>query len=119
MHAIAVNEVGGPEVFTPTEVDRPAPAATQVLVELAVSGVNYMDVYQRNGATPVKPPYLAGVEGVGVIVEVGSTSPIFRKDGESVGFPVARARSPTSWSSRQPRQCRSLTRSTTSRLLRC
>lgn len=85
MHAIAVNEVGGPEVFTPTEVDRPAPAATQILVELAVSGVNYMDVYQRNGATPVKPPYLAGVEGVGVIVEVGSDVTDLSK-GQRVGW---------------------------------
>jgi NADPH:quinone reductase-like Zn-dependent oxidoreductase len=29
-------------------------------------------VYQGSGATSVKPPYLAGVEGVGVIIEVGS-----------------------------------------------
>jgi NADPH:quinone reductase len=72
MHAIGVNSFGGPEVFTLTEVDRPIPAATQVLVEVTVAGVNYMDVYQRTGITPVALPYLAGVEGVGLIVEVGS-----------------------------------------------
>jgi NADPH2:quinone reductase len=32
-----------------------------------------MDVYQRSGITTVEPPYRAGVEGVGVIVEVGSS----------------------------------------------
>jgi NADPH:quinone reductase len=72
MHAIGVNSFGGPEVFTLTEVDRPIPAATQVLVEVTVAGVNYKDVYQRTGITPIAPPYLAGVEGVGLIVEVGS-----------------------------------------------
>jgi NADPH:quinone reductase len=72
MHAIGVNSFGGPEVFTLTEVDRPIPAATQVLVQVTVAGVNFIDVYQRTGVTAVAPPYLAGVEGVGLIVEVGS-----------------------------------------------
>ena len=72
MLAICVNSFGGPEVFTLTEVDRPIPAASQVLAQVTVAGVNYMDVYQRIGVTAVAPPYLAGVEGVGLIVEVGS-----------------------------------------------
>jgi NADPH2:quinone reductase len=70
MQAIIVNGFGGPEVFTSTEVERPTPGAGQVLVELTVSGVNFMDAYQRNGTTPVQVPLLAGVEGVGVVVEV-------------------------------------------------
>ncbi len=72
MQAIVVNRFGGPEVLTPTEVDRPSPASTQALVEVAIAGVNYLDVYQRTGVTPVQPPYPAGVEGVGVVAEVGS-----------------------------------------------
>jgi NADPH:quinone reductase len=72
MHAVCVNSFGGPEVFTLTEVDRPTPAATQVLVQVTVAGINYLDVYQRTGATTVAPPYVAGVEGVGLIVERGS-----------------------------------------------
>jgi NADPH2:quinone reductase len=72
MQAIIVNGFGGPEVFTPTEVEVPTPGSGQVLVELTVSGVNFMDAYQRNGATPVRAPFLAGVEGVGVVVEVGA-----------------------------------------------
>jgi NADPH2:quinone reductase len=70
MQAIIVNGFGGPEVFTSTEVERPTPGAGQVLVELTVSGVNFMDAYQRNGTTPVQVPFFAGVEGVGVVVEV-------------------------------------------------
>jgi NADPH2:quinone reductase len=72
MHAIAVHRYGGPDVLTSSDVDRPTPGPRQVLVEVAVSGVNFLDVYQRTGATPIRAPFLAGVEGVGTIVEVGS-----------------------------------------------
>jgi NADPH:quinone reductase len=72
MQAITVTEFGGPEVLTPTEQPRPPSGPGQVLVDVSVAGINYMDVYQRTGATPVKPPYVAGVEGVGVVAEVGA-----------------------------------------------
>jgi NADPH:quinone reductase len=88
MHAICVNSFGGPEVFTVVEADRPTPAATQVLVEVSVAGVNYLDVYQRTGVRglfPVVPPYLAGVEGVGIVVEVGSEVTDLR-EGQRVGW---------------------------------
>ena len=45
MRAVCVNRFGGPEVFTLTEVDSPTPAATQVLVQVTVAGLNYLDVY--------------------------------------------------------------------------
>jgi NADPH2:quinone reductase len=85
MRAICVNSLGGPEVFTLTEVDSPTPAATQVLVQVTVAGVNYLDVYQRTGVTPVATPYLAGVEGVGPIVEVG-TEVTDLVEGQRVGW---------------------------------
>lgn len=72
MHAIVVEGFGGPEVLASAEVDRPTPAAGQVLVGLTVSGVNFLDVYQRSGGTPLRAPFLAGVEGVGRVVEVGA-----------------------------------------------
>src|SRR3954452_20209398 len=71
MRAIVIEQLGGPEVLTEVEVDRPSPAPGQVLVEVAVSGVNFLDIYQRTGATPLPPPFGAGVEGVGVVAEVG------------------------------------------------
>jgi NADPH2:quinone reductase len=43
------------------------------LVDVAISGVNFLDVYQRAGATPLRPPFAAGVEGVGIIAEVGKS----------------------------------------------
>ena len=72
MHAVTVSAFGGPEVFEVTERERPSAGPGQVLVDVSVAGVNYMDVYQRNGGTPVKPPYVAGVEGVGIVAEVGA-----------------------------------------------
>jgi NADPH:quinone reductase len=88
VQAICVNSFGGPEVFTLTTVDRPVPGATQVLVQVTVAGVNYLDVYQRTGVVglfPVVPPYLAGVEGVGVVVEVGSAVTDL-SEGQRVGW---------------------------------
>jgi NADPH:quinone reductase len=85
MQAVCVNSFGGPEVFTLTEVDRPTPAATQVLVQVTVAGINYLDVYQRTGITAVAPPYVAGVEGAGVIVELGSEVTDFF-EGQRVGW---------------------------------
>jgi NADPH:quinone reductase len=73
MRAVVVNELGGPEVLTQAEIPRPSPAPDQVLVDVAVSGVNFLDVYQRAGATPLRPPFAAGVEGVGIIAEVGKS----------------------------------------------
>ena len=73
MRAVVVNELGGPEVLTQAEIPRPSPAPDQVLVDVAISGVNFLDVYQRAGATPLRPPFAAGVEGVGIIAGVGKS----------------------------------------------
>jgi len=72
MHAITVQAFGGQDVLTSSDVDRPTPGHRQVLVDVAASGINFFDVYQRTGATPIQAPFLAGVEGVGTIIEVGS-----------------------------------------------
>ena len=71
MRAVVVNEFGGPEVLVQADVDRPTPGPGEVLVDVSVSGVNFLDVYQRTGASPLRPPFFAGVEGVGVVAEIG------------------------------------------------
>lgn len=71
MRAVVVQEPGGPEAFVVSDVAEPVTGPGQVLVRVAVSGVNYLDVYQRSGSTPLTPPYTAGVEGAGVVVAVG------------------------------------------------
>lgn len=42
MHAILIHQHGGPEVLTWTELPDPTPGPGEVLVRLAVAGVNYV-----------------------------------------------------------------------------
>lgn len=72
MRAVMVSRFGGPEVLEIVDVDAPTPGPGQLLVETSVSGVNFFDVYQRTGKTPLRPGFAAGVEGVGVVRAVGA-----------------------------------------------
>jgi NADPH2:quinone reductase len=72
VRAVLVPSSGAADVLHITDVDRPSPGAGQVLVRVSVAGVNYMDVYQRSGVVSLPTPFVAGVEGVGVVVEAGS-----------------------------------------------
>ena len=67
-----VEEFGGPEVLRELEVERPEPGPGQVQVEVSVAGVNFLDVYQRIGATTLGLPFRAGVEGVGTVAALGN-----------------------------------------------
>jgi NADPH2:quinone reductase len=72
MFAVTLPSYGGPEVLTNTEIAKPAPSATQLLVEIRLAGVNYLDVYQRSGGRNPQVPFTPGVEGAGVVSGVGS-----------------------------------------------
>lgn len=85
MRAVVVPEYGGPEVYREQIVERRALGPGQALVRLTVSGLNYLDVAQRRGATPLEAPFAAGVEGVGVITELGSDISGFSV-GQRVGW---------------------------------
>ncbi|MFR9728716.1 quinone oxidoreductase family protein [Saccharopolyspora sp. MS10] len=71
MRAIRISAHGGPEALEPAELDRPAPQAGQLLVEVAAAGVNFIDTYQRSGLYEVPLPFVPGVEGAGTVREVG------------------------------------------------
>lgn len=71
MRAVVVAGTGGPEVLEVKELDTPEPGPGQVRVDVAASGVNFIDVYQRSGAYPVTTPFVAGSEGAGVVSAVG------------------------------------------------
>lgn len=72
MGAIRINENGGPEVLEWTSIDIPKPGPDQILVRLAAAGVNFIDVYHRDGLYPIDLPFTPGVEGAGTIEEVGA-----------------------------------------------
>ncbi|GGV99396.1 quinone oxidoreductase [Streptomyces narbonensis] len=71
MRAIQVSEVGGPEVLRLVDVDRPVPGPGQAVVEVAASGVNFLDVYHRQGRYTLPLPFTPGTEGAGTVLEVG------------------------------------------------
>lgn len=72
MHAIEVAETGGPEVLTWVERPDPAPGPDHVIVDLAASGLNYIDTYHRSGLYDVELPFIPGCEGAGIVSAVGA-----------------------------------------------
>jgi len=72
MHAVVFERNGGPEVLDFKETPEPSPRDGQVLVDIAAIGVNFRDVYEREGADyGSKPPAILGVEGAGMLAESG------------------------------------------------
>ncbi|MEV0268992.1 quinone oxidoreductase [Hamadaea sp. NPDC050747] len=71
MHAIVVDAPGGPEALTYTERPDPRPGPGQALVRVATAGVNFIDVYHREGRYPLPLPLVPGSEGAGIVAEVG------------------------------------------------
>jgi NADPH2:quinone reductase len=72
MKAIQVAQVGGPEVLTLVDVPVPNPKANEALVQIEAAGVNFVDVYFREGRYPAPLPFINGQEGAGPVVAVGS-----------------------------------------------
>jgi NADPH2:quinone reductase len=72
MKAIQVARVGGPEVLTPVELPIPTPKPNEAVVQIKASGVNFIDVYFREGRYPTPLPFINGQEGAGVVMEIGS-----------------------------------------------
>jgi NADPH2:quinone reductase len=88
MKAIRVDSHGAPEVLKLAEVDPPSPGPGQLLVDVAASGVNFVDCYNREGRYPSQPPYVPGVEGAGTVAAVGPDVSEF-KVGDHVGWVAA------------------------------
>ena len=70
-HAIRFHQTGGPEVLTWEEVDVGAPGPGEARVRQHAVGLNFIDVYHRNGLYPVALPSGIGMEGAGVVEAVG------------------------------------------------
>jgi NADPH2:quinone reductase len=72
MKAIQVKQPGGPDVLEVTEVPVPQPKENEVMVKIAAAGVNFIDVYQREGRYKLPLPFIAGQEGAGTVTAVGT-----------------------------------------------
>src|SRR5262249_36991915 len=73
MRAVVVNECGGPDVLTVADREAVRPGPGQLLVDVAAAGVNYMDIYQREGPPPHRTdlPFLPRAQGGGTVAAVG------------------------------------------------
>lgn len=91
MKAIRMHDFGGPEVLELEEIEKPVPAADEVLVKVYASGVNPVDWKIRKGLRkdkfPVKLPLTPGWDVSGVVAEVGSNVDYFKRGDKVYGRP--------------------------------
>jgi NADPH2:quinone reductase len=71
MKAIILHEHGGPEVLKLEDRPTPQPGPGQALVEIAAIGVNFIEIYRREGRYKLPLPCGIGVEGAGTVIAVG------------------------------------------------
>lgn len=72
MKAIVVERTGGPEQLQLAEPSAPRPGPGELLVDVTAAGVNFFDIYQREGRYPRPLPYVPGTEGAGRVSAVGN-----------------------------------------------
>jgi len=72
MRVILAERLGGPEVLSVAEREAPRPGPGQVVVEVAAAGVNFADIYQREGVGGYRQelPFVPGMEGAGTVAAV-------------------------------------------------
>jgi NADPH:quinone reductase len=71
MQAVQISRHGGPEVLEVVDTSSPRAGPGQLLVDVAAVGVNYRDVYEREGSYGGDLPAIIGVEGTGTVVGSG------------------------------------------------
>jgi NADPH2:quinone reductase len=72
MKAIQINHTGGPEVMQIADLPIPQPKPNEALVKIAASGVNFIDVYNREGRYKQALPFILGQEAAGTVTAVGA-----------------------------------------------
>ena len=85
MKAIQVKQVGGPEAMELVDLPLPQPKASEAVVKLAASGVNFIDVYFRAGRYKAPLPFVIGQEGAGTVTAVGADVKSI-KEGDRVAW---------------------------------
>lgn len=88
MHAVRIHEQGGVDVLRYEETEQPTPGSGEVVVKVAASGVNFIDIYQRSGVYTIPLPYTLGMEAAGTIASVGE-GVTGLSEGDAVAFAMA------------------------------
>jgi NADPH:quinone reductase-like Zn-dependent oxidoreductase len=93
MSAIVVNDTGGPEVLKLSEVERPVPIPSEVLIRVRAVGLNPIEAFIRSGAFPagqgaaIKPPFIPGWDISGIVDAVVPGVTRFQVGDEVFGMP--------------------------------
>lgn len=70
-NAICIEQNGGPEVLEYKSVTVGKPGQGEVRIRHTAIGLDFIDVYHRTGLYPVPTPFIPGLEGAGVVEEIG------------------------------------------------
>ena len=81
--SIIINKHGGPEVLEIADVNVDSPGPKEIKIKNLAIGLNFIDTYHRSGLYPIKLPSGIGMEGAGVVLEIGSQVINFNK-GDNV-----------------------------------
>jgi len=84
MKAIQIQKTGGPEVMQLVDLPVPQPKANEAVVKIQAIGVNFIDIYNREGRYKQALPFVLGQEAAGTVSAVGGDV-----RNVSVGDPVA------------------------------
>jgi NADPH:quinone reductase-like Zn-dependent oxidoreductase len=95
MKALVFENPGSADVLHMHEAADPVPSSGELLVAVTAAGLNFADIYRRQGRYPLAgtSPYIAGYEGAGRVIAVGENVTGW-KTGDRVGFadvPLAHA----------------------------
>src|SRR5947199_1723123 len=85
MKAIQIKQTGGPEVLEYVDLPIPEPKPNEAVVKIAAAGVNFIDVYNREGRYRLPLPFVVGQEGAGIVSELGAEVKSL-KSGDRVAF---------------------------------
>src|SRR5215471_3242423 len=71
MKAVYIEQIGSPEVLRFGDRDVPEPGKGEVLIKVAISGVNFTDLNARSGVNRIPLPAVLGSEGAGTVERLG------------------------------------------------
>jgi len=85
MKAIQVPRQGGAEVLTLVDLPIPQPKPNEIVLKISAVGINYIDIYYREGRYPIATPFVPGSEAAGTVHAVGSEVKSW-KPGDRVAY---------------------------------
>lgn len=85
MKAIQIKQPGDPEAMELVDIPVPEPKPNEAVLKVTACGVNFIDVYQREGRYKVPLPFILGQEGAGTVTAVGAEVKSVKK-GERVAW---------------------------------